>query len=128
MDAERERVLELVRRHGWNATAFQTLEEGYRYFFDGPDACVAYVDTGGAWVAAGAPIAAHDDLGAVAGRFLEAARAAGRRASFFSAEERLVGAAGRALRSVRIGEQPTWDPGHWDEVLARNRSLREQLR
>ena len=29
----RDRALELVRRYGWNATAFQTLEEGYRYFF-----------------------------------------------------------------------------------------------
>src|SRR5512143_1689335 len=122
----RERVLELVRRHGWNATAFQTLEAGYRYFFDGDDACVAYVDTGGAWVAAGAPVAAHDALGAVAGRFLDAARAAGRRACFFAAEERLGGAA--PLRSVRIGEQPVWDPSHWDQVVARHRSLREQLR
>src|SRR4051794_2410267 len=38
------RVHDLVRRHGWNAMAFQTLEAGYSYFFHG-DACVAYVDT-----------------------------------------------------------------------------------
>src|SRR5262249_32756665 len=29
---------------------------------------------------------------------------------------------------VRIGEQPVWDPRSWDQVLAGNRSLREQLR
>ena len=40
--AERERVLDLVRQHGFNATSFQTLEEGYRYFFFG-EGCVAYV-------------------------------------------------------------------------------------
>src|SRR5512143_3875427 len=124
----RERVLELVRRHGWNATAFQTLEPGYRYFFDGDDACVAYVDTGRAWVAAGAPIAAHQAIELVAARFLAAARAAGRRACFFAAEERLAGAANLRLRSVRIGEQPVWDPRGWGAVVAARRSLREQLR
>jgi len=41
MNDPRERVLELVQRHGWNATAFQTLEQGYSYFFHGPEACVA---------------------------------------------------------------------------------------
>ena len=53
------RVSALVRRYGWNATSFQVLEPGYRYFFHGPDAAVAYVDTGRAWVAAGAPAATH---------------------------------------------------------------------
>ncbi len=125
---ERPRVLELVNRHGWNATAFQTLEPGYRYFFDGDDACVAYVDTGRAWVAAGAPIAAHERLGEVAARFLEAARAAGRAACFFAAEERLAGVAGASLRSMRIGEQPVWDPRGWGQVVGAHRSLREQLR
>jgi hypothetical protein len=24
-----------VRRHGWNATSFQVLEGGYRYWFEG---------------------------------------------------------------------------------------------
>ena len=123
---DRERVLSLIEQHGWNATAFQTLEPGYRYFFDGEDACVAYVDTGRAWVAAGAPIAAHDRLGEVADRFLSAARPAGRKACFFAAEERLTGAA--RLRSLRIGEQPVWDPRGWSQVLAGHRSLREQLR
>lgn len=127
-DQQRARVLDLIVRHGWNATAFQTLETGYRYFFDGDDACVAYVDTGAAWVAAGAPIAAHEALGQVASRFLAAARAAGRRACFFASEERLAEAAGEALRSLRIGEQPVWDPRGWDRVLAGHRSLREQLR
>ena len=42
----REQVLALVRRFGWNATSFQVLEPGFRYFFLDDDACVAYVDTG----------------------------------------------------------------------------------
>ncbi|HXK20655.1 MAG TPA: DUF2156 domain-containing protein, partial [Polyangiaceae bacterium] len=124
---ERDRALELVRRHGWNATAFQTLEQGYRYFFHA-DGYVAYVDTGRAWVVAGAPIAALPEIAPILSAFLAAARAAGRRACFFATEQRLLDLAGAALRSLRIGEQPVWDPRDWPEILKRRRSLREQLR
>jgi phosphatidylglycerol lysyltransferase len=125
---ERARVLALIERHGWNATAFQTLESEFSYFFRGDDACVAYVDTGRAWVAAGAPIAAAEDVGVVASAFVAAARAAGRRCCFFATESRLREAAGDALRSLHIGEQPVWDPCEWPNILGRHRSLREQLR
>lgn len=123
-----ERILDLIQRHGWNATAFQTLESGYSYFFHGSDACVAFVDTGAAWVAAGAPIAPAAEMAAVVDAFVAAAGAAGRRCCFFGTERRLHDFAGDALRSVRIGEQPVWDPREWPAILARHRSLREQLR
>ncbi|MFO0577657.1 MAG: DUF2156 domain-containing protein [Polyangia bacterium] len=122
----RAQVLALLKRHGWNATSFQILEPGYRYFFHGADACVAYVETGGAWVAAGAPIAASGELQSVAAAFIAAARAAGRRASFFGTELRFADAA--PLTSLCIGEQPVWDPRLWSQALAESRSLREQLR
>ncbi|HEY2410417.1 MAG TPA: DUF2156 domain-containing protein [Polyangiaceae bacterium] len=126
--AERERVLALVQRYGWNATAFQTLESGYRYFFHGDQACVAYVPAGRAWVAAGAPIAPVESLAEVTAAFLAAARRAGVRACFFGSEPRLQSAARGTLRHLRIGEQPVWDPREWPENLAHHRSLREQLR
>src|SRR5216110_19935 len=107
----RERVLALLRRHGWNATSFQVLEEGFRYWFADDDACVAYVDTRWAWVAAGAPLAAPERLGAVAEAFRRAGAAAGRRVSFFATERRF--APGPAMRSLLIGEQPVWDPSAW---------------
>jgi len=124
---QRQRVLELVRKHGWNATAFQTLEQGYSYFFTA-DGCVAYVDTGRAWVVAGAPLAPLEALADVLHAFITQARAARRRCCFFATEQRLLGAAGEALRSLRIGEQPVWDPREWSEILRRRPSLREQLR
>jgi len=124
----RDRVRALVLRHGWNATAFQTLESGYDYFFHGDDACVAYVDTGGAWVAAGAPIAAPDALHETVSAFVGAARSAGKRSCFFASEARLQASTGEALRSLAIGEQPTWDPRAWTGVLRARKSLREQLR
>lgn len=123
----RQRALALVRRYGYNATSFQTLEEGYQYFFHG-DGCVAYVDTGAAWVVAGAPIAAAGEIREVLLAFLAAAGASRRRACLFATEQRLLGLAGEALVSLRIGEQPVWDPSRWPEVLQRRRSLREQLR
>ncbi len=124
-DDARKRVLDLLRVYGWNSTSFQVLEPGFLYWFhDG--GCVAYVDTGGAWVAAGAPITAKADLAAAAEHFVEAAREAGRRACFFAVERRFADLAG--LDSFLIGEQPVWDPESWSESLKASKSLREQLR
>jgi phosphatidylglycerol lysyltransferase len=122
----RSRVLALVRRHGWNATSFQVLEGGYRYWFEGDDAGVAYVDTGSAWVAAGAPLAEEQRLGQVAAEFVSAAAREGRSACFFATEQRFVGAPG--FEHLLIGEQPVWDPRQWQTTLRETPSLREQLR
>jgi hypothetical protein len=124
---DRAKVLELLRRHGWNSTSFQVLEEGFLYAFDEvEDACVAYVDTGKAWVVAGAPIAAYEAVAPVVERFLARAAGAARRVSFFAVEERFLQATG--LPSTRVGEQPIWDPASWDETVRQSKSLREQLR
>ena len=123
---EKERVLVLLRLHGWNATSFQILEEGFRYWFHGETACVAYVDTGSAWVVAGAPIAPATELAHVAARFTEAARAARRRVCFFATEQRFAAAV--PLRTLHVGEQPVWDPTSWDATVRKTSSLKEQLR
>ncbi len=125
----RARVIALLRKHGWNATSFQVLERGYRYWFDENDAhedvaCVAYVEVGGAWVVAGGPIAPASAVGEVTRRFVAAARAAGRRVSFFATEARFAQLA--AVELLHVGEQPVWDPRRWDEGT--NRNLKEQLR
>ena len=124
--AERARVLALLKRHGWNATSFQILEPGFRYWFDGDDACVGYVDTGRAWVAAGSPVAPPARLAEVSERFAAAGAAAGRRVCCFATEARFHDAA--RWSSLRIGDQPSWAPGDWSAVLRGSRSLREQLR
>lgn len=123
---ERERVLGLLRRFGWDATSVQVLEVGFRYFFFDDDACVAYVDTGSAWVAAGAPLAADARMAKVTEAFVGTAQAAGRRACFFATEERFRALV--PLRSLLIGEQATWDPSEWTAAVRGSRSLREQLR
>jgi phosphatidylglycerol lysyltransferase len=123
---DRERVLRLLRAHGWNATSFQILQSGFAYWFDADEACVAYVDTGRAWVAAGAPIAAESRLEAAALGFRRAASEHGRRAVFFATERRFVD--GQGFDSLLIGEQPVWDPRDWPATLQATPSLREQLR
>lgn len=121
----KRRVLELLRKYGHNTTSFQILEPGLEYWFDGDDACVAYADTGGAWVAAGGPVCTRERELEVMQRFTEAAGAAGKRARFFGIEDDV---AGDRFRTLHLGEQPMWDPRTWDDALRSKRSLREQLR
>jgi phosphatidylglycerol lysyltransferase len=125
-DPQRCRALDLLREFGWNATSFQTLEPGLRYWFGQHDACVAYLDTGHAWVVAGAPIAAPEKLSQVSREFCLAAKDNGRRVAFFATEQRFVDAAG--FRAIGIGEQPIWDPADWARTVANTPSLRAQLR
>lgn len=125
--SHRERALTLVQQHGHNVTAFQALERGYRYYF-GRAGCVAYVDTGSAWVVAGAPIAPAAEIPALLSAFLGEAERNRRRTCLFGTEQRLLDLAGDALSSFRIGELPVWDPHAWQRTLSHRASLREQLR
>jgi phosphatidylglycerol lysyltransferase len=120
----RGRALELLRQFGRDTVSFQGLESGCRYFFDGDDGMVAFVDTGGAWVGAGGPVAAPGRIAEVAERFADAATAQSRRACFFAAEQHLVDA---GVPALLVGEQPVWRAAGWDEVLRSARSLRYQL-
>ncbi len=119
-------MLGLLRRFGHNTTSFQVLEPGLHYWFLDEDACVAYADTGGAWVSAGAPIAALERKIEVMEAFAAEAARAGRRVRFFAMEHDV--SATSDFTSLHVGEQPSWDPSHWADKLAAKRSLREQLR
>jgi phosphatidylglycerol lysyltransferase len=122
----RRRVLASLKRHGWNSTSFQILEPGFHYWVDGEDTCVGYVDTGSAWVVAGAPIAPPHRLAEVVARFVAAAKAQGRRVCCFGTEARFQDTVGWS--ALRIGDQPVWAPGDWPAVVRESKSLREQLR
>jgi phosphatidylglycerol lysyltransferase len=126
-DEGRLRVHALVLRYGWNAMAFQVLGRGYRYHFHG-DGCVAYVDTGAAWVAAGSPICEAIHLRDLADSFIRAARQAGRRCCFFGSESRFVDATRNDLAALPVGEQPVWNPRIWTATIERHRRLRAELR
>jgi phosphatidylglycerol lysyltransferase len=122
--APRARAFELLRRYGRDTVSFQCLEGGFRYFFDGDDAVVGFVDTGGAWVAAGGPVAPAARMTEVAARFADAAMAQARRACFFAAEQPMASA---GLPALLVGEQPVWQASRWAAVLQGAASLRYQI-
>jgi phosphatidylglycerol lysyltransferase len=120
----------LVLRHGWNTLAYQILNPGIRHWFlAGGEGVVGYVDVGGAWVAAGAPICPPERLGAAAEAFEGAAARAGRRVCYVGAQSRLADAmtATGPIASLPIGAQPVWDPKGWPAKVAGKASLRAQL-
>lgn len=118
-----DRVAALFERFGHDTVCSQALEPGLRYWFEGDEACVAYRDTGGAWVAAGGPICAADRRDEIMRAFSRAAQQAGKRVCFFAMEHE-----SDSFASVSIGQQPEWDPKRWAATLASKASLREQLR
>jgi phosphatidylglycerol lysyltransferase len=131
----RELVARLAVDRGVDAMSFLAVESQMLCWRDalaaeGTSAGVAYVDTSTAWVAACSPLtdapseARAEDLSGTALRFVQAARAHGRRACFFGAEA----LAGEGLSRLLIGEQPIFRPRDWLPELPRRRRLREQLR
>ncbi len=123
-------LVQWQRDFGVEALSFQTLAAGMRYFVDpaAPQearAVVAYVDTGSAWIAAGAPMGLPAHVHAAAERFVLAARVAGRRACFFGTETAMPA---RGFSRLLLGEQPWFIRAQWPATLARHRRLREQLR
>jgi lysylphosphatidylglycerol synthetase-like protein (DUF2156 family) len=129
MLAPRDRARILVERHGWNTTSFQTLEPHFRYWFsrDG-DGMVAYYDLPTGWVAAGAPVAPQESIGAIAGAFIEAGERAGRAVSFFGLHDRGVELLGDRVEALKIGEQPWWDPQLWESRHMVRREVASQIR
>ncbi len=113
--------------------SFLAVESRMRQWFDaeppaGTGACVAYVDTATAWVAACGPLlplGSDSSAGSrAAARFVEAARSSGRRACFFATES----GAPDGMSRVLIGEQPVFRPREWLSSLPKRKRLREQLR
>ena len=122
---ERNRALRLLRQFGWNWTSFQILQPQFKFWFLGNRACVAYVDTGRAWIVAGAPVAAADSVSTVARAFVDDARQQHRRVVFFGSEGRLAAQSG--FKSILIGRQPVFDATQWLSIVQRRARLREQL-
>ncbi|MEO7112661.1 MAG: DUF2156 domain-containing protein [Polyangiaceae bacterium] len=123
---EKERLLAPLRRHGWDATSFQTVKSGLSYWRDDEDAFVAFAKIGRVLVALGAPIAPRDERVDVAKRFVAHAETNGNAVCFFGVERDFVDA--MALPHALIGLQPNWDPREWSATLSGAPRLREQLR
>ena len=118
-----ERAFPLVRAYGRESVSFQALGSDCRYWF-ADAACVAYVESGGAWVAIGSPLTAPGRSEEVARSFARAARRAGRRARFFATEH--TWGEDTRFHALQIGEQPVWQPASWPRGLAPK--LQRQMR
>ncbi len=102
------------------------LDPSLLFWGDGKGGMVAYADTGGAWVTAGAPLFSASEDTAVLRQFVEAGQRAGRRVRFFGVEPHVLG--GSNLDGIEIGLRPVWDPQAWWHTLRSQPKLREQLR
>jgi phosphatidylglycerol lysyltransferase len=124
---DRGRFVALVRKYGVDAVAFQGVASAMSLWLDPErdEAAVAYFDTSKAWIAAGGPVCPREDRHAVASRFVDAARRAGRRVSFFGVEERGELA---SWPHLHLGEQPSMRPSEWQNAVRASRTLKEQLR
>jgi len=120
----------LVMAHGWNTTAYQILNPGFRYWFDpAGDAVAGVVPTRGVWVVGGAPVCAAGRLAAVSARLEADALSVGARVCYVAAQDRLEGIKRTDPSASRLylGAEPCWDPGRWAEILAGHASVRAQV-
>ncbi|MDB4991656.1 MAG: hypothetical protein JWN04_6834 [Myxococcaceae bacterium] len=114
-----------MRAYGREAVSFQSVTSDCRYWF-ARDACVAYVESGAAWVAIGSPLASVGRESEVATAFSKAAQQAGKRALFFGTER--AWPRGGPFRLMVLGEQPIWQPSEWPRALSPklHRQIRQQ--
>lgn len=80
-------------------------------------------------MAAGAPICDESRLAEVVQQFERDADKSGERVCWFASTTRLRKAleGTSSHTSVVIGAQPVWNPGHWEEIVRKNASLRAQI-
>lgn len=125
-----QRVRDLVRNFGWNATAYQIINPGISHWFsEANDAVIGYVEHHGVRLVAGAPVCAGERLPEIIEEFeCEAARNK-IRVCYFGAEARFESCLAGSPRYSRmwLGAQPVWHPQSWAGIFARHSSLRAQL-
>ncbi|MDZ7631750.1 MAG: DUF2156 domain-containing protein [Gemmatimonadaceae bacterium] len=127
-DVPRARALAL--QHGWNAMAYQVVNEGMLHWFSAAgDAVVGYVRTHGVCLVAGAPICDGERLAAVLLEWEAFVRDLGCRACYFGAADRLFELLHDhpGYATVVLGAQPAWDPARWSDIPEHVASVRAQI-
>ena len=120
----------LALEHGWNAMAYQVVNDGILHWFAAAgDAVVGYVRTHRVCLVVGAPICAAERLLAVLAEWTAFVQSIGYRTCYFGAAGRLFDALHRqpGYTTVVLGAQPVWNPAAWAEIPARTASLRSQM-
>ena len=123
----RGRVRDLVLRHGWNATCYQTVNPIFEYtIYDDLDAVVAFVRARGKRVVAGAPVCSLESLESVLDRFDNQEKSD---VIYFGAGGRVTTALQKRSHNgvVSLGAQPVWHPANWNDCVQKRKSLRYQF-
>jgi phosphatidylglycerol lysyltransferase len=124
------RARALAMQYGWNAMAYQVVNDGILHWFAAAgDAVVGYVRTHGVCIVVGAPICDGDRLADVLAEWEAFVASVGCRACYFGAAGRVFDALHRrpGYTTVVLGAQPVWNPANWAEIPARTASLRSQI-
>lgn len=125
-----QEIYPLLRRFGWNSTAYQIVNPGIQHWISPErDAVIGYVTHNGIRVVAGAPVCAEGRLAEVTQAFAHAAAQHGEKVCYFGAAGRLFSLLSeqRGTAVVVLGAQPVWNPQHWPERRSLRPSLRAQL-
>jgi phosphatidylglycerol lysyltransferase len=126
----RSDALAIVRRWGWNVTAYQILNPGFELWINPElDAAVGYIERHRIRVVGGAPVCADEQLPRVVTAFENDAARAGCGVVYFCAEQRLAELAAADVRRITfpIGAQPMWTPRDLLSEFEQHASLRAQL-
>ena len=124
------RARELALRFGWNAMAYQVVNDGISHWFSARgDAVVGYVRTHRRCIVAGAPICAGERLTDVIAEWDAFVVQQHCRSCYFGAAGRVFEALHHrsGYSTVVLGAQPIWNPAWWPEIPARTPSLRSQM-
>ncbi|MEP6757183.1 MAG: DUF2156 domain-containing protein [Chthonomonadales bacterium] len=125
-----QRAREIISAYGWNATSYQIINPGFRYWFSSQgDGVVGYVKYRSMFVVGGGPVCSRDRLPQVLREWEEYCCSQHRTVSYFGAAGRLCDLLHHSpLHStVVVGAQPSWDPRNWSERTQHSASLRGQF-
>lgn len=125
MKTELYRVLELLKKHGSNATSFQITKKQFQYYFD-EDGCIGYVDTGKAWVVAGEPVCASQQQIPLAIKFIQTAQKSGKRVVFFGVKNSFTN--NKFFTKIPIGDEAFLNAQNWSQEVKNNKSFHEQVK
>ena len=125
-----EPAMKLLYRYGYDAVCWQNLSpEVELWFARRHEGMIGFVVSDDFLIAAGTPLAAPENLAAVADEFRVFGMRQGRGICFLCAQRSLATVfAGHGYSSICLGAQPVWNPKYWGAVVRGHKGLREQLR
>jgi phosphatidylglycerol lysyltransferase len=124
-----DELLSLQAQYGYNAHALVSITPGARLWSSPSiDGAIIYSEFGHVWLAVGDPLAADEEIGELAHRFVSAARKKRRIAAFIPATARFASQAVESgLSAVKVGAAPYFDLQTWAPRGDRAKKMRSGI-